>query len=155
MQELNLKQYDMEYVKLSLVNFSEQLPQKPGIYKIIALDDNNKPETICRVYGNDKEGVLYIGQSSKQTIQHRIGDFWKAHNNEYLSDAHSGARTYASSKKIYERYKFNDLGVWFEVCNNPEGRETEELENYFDEFGELPPLNNKFKVELYRKKAKH
>jgi len=142
----------MKYIKLSSENFSEQLPQKPGLYKIIALDRNAIPEMICRVCGNDPSGVLYIGQSSKQSIQHRIGDFWKAHNNEYMSDAHSGAKTYASSKKINSRYVFDNLVVWFEECTYPEKRETEELKSYFDKYGELPPLNNKFKAELYRQK---
>jgi len=144
----------MEFIKLSNPDVNTKLSAKPGIYKILALGIGNKPLPIQRVCGNDPDGVLYIGQSTKQSIRKRVKSFINGITKGITKDSHPGAKTYVSSLKLYKKFPFDFLGVMYEPCSNAEQKEAKELKRYFDKYGELPPLNNKFKSELYKYKMK-
>jgi len=112
-----------------------------GVYKLHCLmsNDNNRFVPINRILGTDMEGVLYIGKTGPGLS--RIGDLIKALSPEYKSLSHHAGIRYAKNRKLQENFPFERLCVTFIPSEDPDRLEHEEIQNYFQQFGEVPPLN--------------
>jgi len=111
-----------------------------GVYKILWLIDN-KPKTIPRILGSDIQGVLYIGKASKYLD--RVIELKKSLLPDYKSDNHDFGKRYNNTLILRENIQLKDLYVDLTPSNNPDRLEAEELEKYYNTFGELPPFNFK------------
>jgi hypothetical protein len=126
---------------LTITNLAN-CPNNFGVYKIFAYNNLNQPIPINRFGGIDKNGLLYIGQTYKQGLPIRIGNFLRVSGAHYKSNNHSGALKYKKNKKVQDVLgRGHKLFYSFEICLNPKNRENELLNSYAIEFGEYPPLN--------------
>ena len=111
-----------------------------GVYKIY-IYDKSKPLKIGRLLGNDKQGVLYMGQSEgKEGVAKRLKGFLTNINNS-KSNSHTAGFKIANRAKLKTFLKNKQL---FFICyqdSNPTTAEQNELANYIKKFGETPPLN--------------
>jgi hypothetical protein len=57
--------------------------QKPGVYRLVALQDAKTPAIIHRVCGDDPTGTLYIGASDN--VMFRVSDLIKTHHTNFMS----------------------------------------------------------------------
>jgi hypothetical protein len=101
-----------------------------GIYKLLA------PGPINRLIGQDQNGILYIGEGELST---RLGKLVNAING--TENRHTGGIRF--SEKIKSTYNLKDCRIEISICHNHKEIERQLLEEYFHEFGELPPFNNK------------
>ena len=116
-------------------------PITPGVYKIFALDAEGAAITINRFCCEDKSGLLYIGQSTRQTIRKRLYQFYASAHPDMTTHNHSGAQKYFRNSAI--RTKLGNYSLWFEFeCSeSPKFTEGRLLTEYFNLYGEYPPLN--------------
>ena len=114
---------------------------KGGVYKLHCLDEENDSTfiPINRILGVDQEGVLYIGKAS--LIRNRIGDLMKSLSPTHKSFNHPAGIRYASNKKLQESFPFDRLCVTVLPSETPNDSEVHEMRKYFEEYGEVPPLN--------------
>ena len=120
--------------------WSSRLTDAPGVYKIIALGKNGRPNPLSRVGGVDKSGVLYIGRSG--TLRHRL----KTLRRMLFLGAERGAvagLTYMASLPIQRLVPRHQLAFQFEHCVDCGTRERDLIRDYFKKFGEVPPLNGR------------
>ena len=121
-------------------NFKD-VPKEPGVYRLIWVADGaEKPESINRVLNIDKEGVLYIGQSSN--LSARFKSMVKSFSTN--QKGHVAARRYNSIEKLTKKIPKNE--IWFQYeqyeVNTIKAEEKELLKKYVNTFGEAPPLNS-------------
>lgn len=118
-----------------------------GIYKIRIADASGRPIPIGRTCGTDAEGILYVGRSgfasqrTARTVARRLREFQK--------ERHSGGQTYSQAKRVYDRSKrLRGHRMFASAVALPDSKieqaERKALRGYFEEFGELPPLNSAF-----------
>jgi len=88
------------YLKLTDADFvvKHHVEAKPGVYKLIAVDHNNKPITINRFLDNDPNGILYIGQSVN--LRKRLTNMRRAFLPQYKSTKHIAVRRYKELTRI-------------------------------------------------------
>jgi hypothetical protein len=111
-----------------------------GVYKI-HIYDKSKPLTISRLLCNDKQGVLYIGQSEgKEGVAKRLKGFLTNINNS-KSNSHTAGFKIANRTKLKTFLKNKQLFFTCYQDSNPTTAERNELNNYIKKFGETPPLN--------------
>lgn len=110
-----------------------------GIYLLSCLDDNNKPIPIHRVLGLDSNGMLYIGKAD--SFKSRVIELKKSANPTYKTTSHECGVRLSEHLRLSDRFPFSKLLVT--LISTPNGRvlESEYLDKYMEEFGELPPLN--------------
>lgn len=112
--------------------------KKGGVYKIIAVRDGTIiPQN--RFLGIDTNGILYIGKATNY-IDRVIG-LVKSISPKYKGSSHICGRRYKSNPNIAKQFPFETL--YLEIITTPEPEVTENklLKDYFDRFGEAPPLN--------------
>jgi len=110
---------------------------EPGVYRIFWIK-NNIPQVIHRIGGNDESGLLYIGKT-EVTLQDRLNQFrCTAFIN---STNHSGALKYRLNVRLNELINDDELFAEIYPCENSPQIEIEELNNYKNRYGEVPPLN--------------
>jgi hypothetical protein len=114
-----------------------------GVYVIHVLNKNKLPKIINRLLDSDEYGILYIGQSTKQSMKTRIDFFKKVSNPDSKSTAHSGAMNFKEIKLLRDRFNLNSLYVTLHPHKTPKKFESELIEIYRQKFGEVPPLNGK------------
>ncbi len=117
------------------------LANQKGVYVIYALNADEMPQAINRVLGTDKNGVLYIGQTTKQTFKDRLDMFRRVMNPDYAASAHSGGLNLKQIPALRNRLPANCIYVQVFPHQNPEAEEKRIIETYRQEFGEVPPLN--------------
>ena len=133
------------YLKLTDDDFSvkEHIPDKPGIYKLIAIDDKGAPRIINRFLGVDNDGILYIGKT--ENIRKRLTNMRRAFLPKYTSTKHIAVRRYQEITGIKDSHPITNLVVCIEVVSDKmksaKGLESELFKNYEAVFGERPPLN--------------
>lgn len=132
------------YQRINDVEFTvkKNIPNQPGIYRIIALDNNGEPVRINRLLDVDESGTLYIGKS--ENLRKRISNMRRAFSPKHKSVKHIAVRRYQRIKKIEEKYPVRSLVILLELTkDNQSARELEkqELEVYEKFMGEIPPLN--------------
>jgi hypothetical protein len=109
-----------------------------GIYKLFSKRDG-KIQPINRFLGQDENGTLYIGKATSY-IDRVIG-LKKTLDPKYKSSPHICGRRYNKNIRVQEAFPFTDLFVQLESSDDPVNREKELLLEYFNTFGEVPPLN--------------
>jgi len=132
----------MNYIFVHERKSLKEIPEKNGFYKIYALNKKGKPRSIRRVLGNDKEGIIYIGCAPKQTLKKRLDNFRLCVVPGYKTTNHSGGKRYKSLKAFQEEFPYKTLAVTYQVSNKSKQREKAMLEEYSQQYGEVPPLNN-------------
>ena len=117
------------------------LGSQKGVYIIYALGPDGTPQPINRVLDTDKRGVLYIGQTTKQTFKDRLEMFRRAINPAYAATAHSGGLNMKRIPALRNRFPSSCIYVEVIPSANPKSDEEIMIENYRQQFGEVPPLN--------------
>ncbi len=117
------------------------LSNQKGVYVIYALNDNETPKPINRVLKTDKNGILYIGQTTKQTFKKRLDMFKRVIAPNYAATAHSGGLNLKEIHALREAFPANCIYVQVFPYQNPKAVEQRMIEEYRQEFGEVPPLN--------------
>jgi hypothetical protein len=121
----------------------------PGIYKIRIVNKFQEPYQIPRILtifdlDGDKEGLFMIGEST--TIQTRIKTFFrvlqgKANNHvegKKLRKIIANLGPKYNKEEYILQYTFKEMHVTEDLLKIEEGKL---LQEYFNQFGELPPLN--------------
>ncbi|KAF2081702.1 hypothetical protein [Flavobacterium sharifuzzamanii] len=126
-------------IELTMENLI-QIPSKAGVYRIFALR-NKLPISINRFAKIDNTGLLYIGQTSGQTLRKRAYNFLATSRSNSNTTNHSGALKYRLLPIIQQILADHKLYFDFEICENPLFRERELIGNYKSIFGECPILN--------------
>jgi len=129
----------MKKIKIRPTDFHMNIPEKPGVYRIYSLDQNNKPKPIQRVLSIDKSGILYIGRSNN--IRDRLRMLWRVLTPDYKATAHTFGINYNTLKIIRRAFPLNTLAIDYEINSSPKYYEKLLLERYRQKFGEVPPLN--------------
>ena len=119
-------------------DINEQHSVNGGVYKVIATE-NKKPIPISRLLGKDNEGVLYIGQTI--SFLDRVIELKKSTAPKYVSSNHEFGFRYKEHPSIKINFPYDKLFIDLQPSNKPDELEKEELKKYYEQFGELPPLN--------------
>ena len=112
--------------------------KKGGVYKIIAIKEG-KIVPQHRFLNIDIEGILYIGKATSYID--RITGLVKSISPKYKGNSHICGRRYKSNPNIAKLFPFDLLYLDIVPSNEPEVLEKKLLREYFDKFGEAPPLN--------------
>lgn len=117
------------------------VPGQIGVYQVYAVDGNGHPITIARFCRQDLTGLLYIGQTNGQTLKTRLYKFYASAHPEMRTHNHSGAQKYFKNNAI--RKKLGNHSLWFsyQISEAPKITEGRLLVDYFNTYGEYPPLN--------------
>jgi len=103
------------------------MPKKPGVY-VIALKD----ERICRLTG--ESDIVYIGSTKGEGgLRNRFSHY------------RNPGKSQTTNKKINKFIKRKpNVTIFWKITGKEDARKEEEklLNEYFDEHGELPPLND-------------
>ncbi|HET6528934.1 MAG TPA: hypothetical protein VFG39_09320, partial [Balneolaceae bacterium] len=80
------------HFKITNLNFNvkQNIPDKSGIYKLIAVDCEGIPRPINRFLDEDREGILYIGKS--ENLRKRLNNMRRAFLPKYKSSKHIAVR---------------------------------------------------------------
>ena len=134
----------MEFLKISdrelWNNINKTFSNGGGIYKVIATD-NEKPVAIQRLLDIDTEGILYIGKAS--SFLDRVIILKTSTDPDYNSSNHEFGVRYKEHQTMKVKYPYDKLFVHLEASDKPDSLESEALKNYYEKFGELPPLNRR------------
>lgn len=129
--------------------FLKNWPSSPdkGIYQLYWLE-NKGPKTINRLYGQDKEGILYIGMTEGKLLK-RVSDLQqalKSNSDKALVSPTSSGHTQMGMKyyRIRKKVLIQDLSIKIFPHEDPKSEESIRLDNYVKAFGELPPLNGQY-----------
>lgn len=109
-----------------------------GVYKIISITNGSK-NPINRFLGVDYNGVLYIGKANSFTD--RVITLKKSISPKYKGTSHICGRRYKSNGNIAKHFPYENLYIELIPTDNPKKLEDKYLEEYFNKFGEVPPLN--------------
>lgn len=155
-----IDQHDM----WDLINDAHEGEKFPGIYKLHVTDAEEKFLLLPRLFGVDKEGVLYIGTS--EVVQHRAANvrksicaaYKKINPEVYAEQKFSDPKVHQTGKKIVRLPKFVEVFPLSRLCLtvtrytgvddlefNAYGHfslEEKLLQEYEQRFGEKPPLNS-------------
>jgi hypothetical protein len=112
-----------------------------GVYYYHAVDLNLKPKPINRVLKTDPLGILYIGHTPGRRLAERIADFRKCVLPGYKGSGHSAGRTYKSINKLAQAFPPDTIAVRVVVSKDKE-LEKKLINEYKQEFGEVPPLSS-------------
>ncbi|KKL90433.1 hypothetical protein LCGC14_1904750 [marine sediment metagenome] len=123
----------------------ENLPdyEGKGVYRFRLVDNKGKCVSIPRFLGEDKDGIIVIGEA--ENIKTRLNQFNKVVT-ESKKYAHSEGLTIHLLRKITkfkEIYGMCTFQYTFIKVDEHKEAEKKLLENYFEDYGETPPLNYK------------
>jgi hypothetical protein len=131
----------MPFILIHPIDFHSEIPSEPGIYKIVSLNENRLPTPISRLGGVDNDGTLYIGQS--QNLKDRLRMLWRVLNPGYLATAHTFGINYNHVPLLQALYPLDTIAINFEINYDQLNYEKSLIENYRQQYGEVPPLNEK------------
>jgi excinuclease UvrABC nuclease subunit len=120
----------------------DNIPELPGVYKIIAVDEEGDPIEINRVLDTDQSGTLYIGKADN--LRKRLANMRRAFSESHKSTKHIAVRRYNSLKHFKAKFPVDRIIISIEVAQNDETAkqlETRHLALYEKLLGERPPLN--------------
>ncbi len=118
-----------------------EISKEKGVYVVYALNSDLVPQSINRILAIDKNGILYIGQTTKQNFKVRIEMLRRVMNHENNTTAHSGGLNYKHIKQLRKRFPISSLYVSLHPSSSPRIDEEIRIEKYRQKFGEVPPLN--------------
>lgn len=116
----------------------EDFEETGGAYKLLCKEDG-KVRPIGRLLGSDLNGVLYIGKAD--SYLDRVIGLKKTLDPKYKSAPHICGRRYNLNDRIKQAFPYPNLYIQLIGSDNPVGLEKQLLTDYFDKFGEVPPLN--------------
>ena len=100
-----------------------------GVYKLFYIDSTrNEPKGINRLFGTDKNGVLYIGKAD--SFLDRVIGLKKTLLPNYLSDNHIAGRRIKNNPTILKNFPLERLFVTLISSDDPLSIEKEELIKY-------------------------
>jgi hypothetical protein len=111
----------------------ENYPQG-GVYELIA---NSK---IGRLLKDDVNGILYIGKGEILQYNNRIGKFINSLNS--TENVHDVGNRF-NMKAIKDKFPLEKAMIKVTLTEDPEQFETNLLQKYYLEYGELPPFNRR------------
>lgn len=126
--------------ELTRENLNE-VPKHIGIYKLYVKNADGNAIALQRFAAIDNNGLLYIGQTTKQNLKTRIENLLLTSREVSRTTNHSGGLKYRTNPIIRQTLKVHKLYFEYEVCENPRLREGELLREYSSIYGEYPPLN--------------
>lgn len=109
-----------------------------GVY-ILKLLHYSKPKKIGRLLKNDPNGILYIGKCANFTD--RVINLKKTICPKYNGGTHICGRRMKNIKDYGLHFPFSNLKIELIPSDTPKMTEHELIDSYFQEFGEVPPLN--------------
>ncbi len=137
---------EVEFDPSILSNLSES----PGVYKLILYHSNGQVAPIPRFSCTDLEGVLYIGKT--KNMKQRLRDMCDAFHNENSRHKHGSMEKFFRSRATQQtwgtdptfRIKYlpmvgSEDQDWLEA--KAIVKERCEIRQYWQRFGEVPPLN--------------
>lgn len=107
-----------------------------GVYKVIAIKEG-KIIPQHRFLGTDDHGILYIGQAGRYTD--RISKLILSIKNN--NSSHICGRRYKKNSNIVRQFPPETLYIEIIQSTEPEILEKKLLCEYFEKYGEAPPLN--------------
>ena len=131
----------------SVKDFSEDIGKSPGVYEIRLANLARQSIHISRLFGDDEEGLLAIGESVN--LGRRIKEFHNAYTAGVFGRHSVGDRLFLVLMCQYSRFKTNYQNKsWLQFrvmkLSSKAAAQAEEerlLKDYFKAHGELPPLN--------------
>jgi excinuclease UvrABC nuclease subunit len=120
----------------------DSIPVAPGVYSIIALDENECPIEINRFLDTDQSGTLYIGKSDN--LRKRLTNMRRAFSLNHKSRKHIAVRRFYHFKKVADKFPIDTIVISFKLARDglsAKQLETQKLNLYERIFGERPPLN--------------
>jgi hypothetical protein len=127
------QEFYSKFEKWRKEKLNENVPES-GVYKLIA---NKK---IGRLLKDDKLGILYIGKGIILPYHNRIGKFVNSLNN--TEKAHDAGVRF-NAELIRKNFPLEETTIEITLSENAEQLESELLNDYERNFGELPPLNRR------------
>jgi len=121
--------------------FNSRYKGQGGVYKLHCLkkDSQNEFIPIDRILGTDPEGVLYIGQTGSD--HRRIAKLRSSLSPGPMRYIHHAGIRYKKNQKLQNHFPSDRLCITFKPVSNPKSVESKEIQDYFNKFGEVPPLN--------------
>jgi hypothetical protein len=118
---------------------------RPGVYRLIALDDNGDAATLERVCDRDRTGTLYIGKEGK-TFSNRsqlgkLVQSLRPPRRGLYNKSHEAGNRLRRHPVLSQRFPESKLAVAWCYSDEPAISEGTLLDAYFASFGDLPPLN--------------
>jgi hypothetical protein len=123
----------------------KNLPDYKGkhVYRFRLVDNKGKSISIQRFLGEDKDGIIAIGQT--KNIKIRLKKFYKVVK-EKKKYSHSEGLTIhllRGTTKFKEKSEMYTFQYSFSKVDKPKEEEKKLLKSYFETYGEIPPLNYK------------
>lgn len=132
------KKYQL-FSKTLWEEINKDFQEKGGAYRLFYKDGHNQTHSINRFLGKDKEGILYIGKAT--SYLDRVLNLKKTIDPNLKTNSHICGRRYNKNGKIKEQFPYSNLFVQLIEDQSPEIKERELIDEYFNNFGEVPPLN--------------
>lgn len=129
----------MNPISLADNSFWKRIPESGGIYFIYGYK-NKLPIKISRVLGIDNDGILYIGKS--ENLRERLRMLWRVLNPKLKATAHTFGTKYNFNIRLREAFPLKSLYVSYAISTEPHILESELLDKYFLQYGEVPPFNS-------------
>lgn len=134
----------MEWNWSNLKN-TKDLPdcEEKGVYRIRRVDNNGDAISIQRFLGEDEEGIIAIGQT--KNIKNRLRGFYKVviEKKKYSHSEGLTVHLLRGIAKFKEEIESSNFQYAFRKVENPKEEEKKLLKDYFEKYGEIPPLNYK------------
>ena len=144
--EMDINKILSQSVRLSIVHsqfykiWDSKNFDNSGVYLLQRIDENEKIKPIPRLLDSDDQGVLYIGKSDN--LNNRLGILINLLNGTSTTGKHSMGRRFQEIEKFQEYLRPENMILRIFFCDSPRQVESSLLEEYLQEYGELPPLNN-------------
>jgi hypothetical protein len=140
-----VKPHTLATVGSYVSSFCEPLP---GVYRLIALDDNGDAATLDRMCDRDKTGTLYIGKESKTfSDRSRLGKLIRSlrppRSSGVFNDEHKAGYRLRRHPTLSQRFPESKLAIAWCYTDDPTNAEGVLFDTYFASFGDLPPLNRR------------
>ena len=121
------------------------LPKRPGAYAVRCAP-RDRPKVIGRAFRRDRMGILFFGSTTMCPLglKARLTTLCRALRG--LKSPHAEARRYCEVDYHQHGFPLDSLQIGWRQCQSAEQAKAQELcwfDKYFNEFGELPPLNRK------------
>jgi len=123
----------------------QKLPKKTGIYEL-RYASNGVAIPLARVFGTDRKGLLYVGNTRKRTLRKRLKEFKEAVA-ENRHARHTARKTYWDYR-FFDAFPREKLELRYAACKDAEGEETKILQEYLMKFKDKPPMNFTFSRKL-------
>jgi len=120
----------------------------PGVYRLIALDENGGAATLERMCGRDATGTLYIGMegktfSERSRLTKLVRSLRPPRHGVVYNNEHKAGYRLRRHPVLSQRFPENKLAITWCYSDHPVLAEGILLDAYFASFGDTPPLNRR------------